>query len=193
MDNYLEVKTNDDLQAERWKPDAVDAILAQWHRERPDLDVSPMGPIGRLGRCAALLQRKLEDTFATFGITAGDFDVLASLRRSGQPFRLAPTALFSTLMVTSGTMTHRLQRLEGNGLVQRVANPADARSLLVELTAPGLALIDRAVKAHVDNELAILSLIPSTAVAALDAQLATLLAALEMPAADTSAGNSRKK
>lgn len=193
MDNYLEVKTNDDSQAERWKPDAVDAILAQWHRERPDLDVSPMGPIGRLGRCAALLQRKLEDTFATFGITAGDFDVLASLRRSGQPFRLAPTALFSTLMVTSGTMTHRLQRLEGNGLVQRVANPADARSLLVELTAPGLALIDRAVKAHVDNELAILSLIPSAAVAALDAQLATLLAALEMPAADTSAGNSRKK
>src|SRR5687768_13664295 len=112
--------------AAKRQPDAVDAILAQWHRERPDLDVSPMGTIGRAKRCAALLQRRLDETFAAFGLSSWEFDVLATLRRSGAPHRLAPTALFSALMITSGTMTHRLQRLEASGLVQRVPNPDDA-------------------------------------------------------------------
>lgn len=159
--------------------DAVDAILAQWHRERPDLDVSPMGTIGRIKRCAALLQRKLDETFAIYGMSSWEFDVLATLRRSGTPYCLAPTALFSTLMITSGTMTHRLKGLEQRGLVQRLPNPDDARSVLVQLTPDGLALIDRAVEAHVENERRILASFKPADLAALDARLSRLLAVLE--------------
>jgi DNA-binding MarR family transcriptional regulator len=162
-------------------PDAVDAILAQWHRERPDLDVGPMGPIGRIKRCAALLQRQLDDTFAEFGLSFWEFDMLATLRRSGAPYCLAPTILFSTLMVTSGTMTHRMQKLQANGFVERQPSPDDARSMLVQLTPAGLELIDRAVTAHVANEHRILAPIKAADVAALDAKLAVLLAALESP------------
>lgn len=164
-------------------PDAVDAILAQWRRERPDLDTGPMGPIGRLKRCAALMERRLETAFARFGLSFWEFDMLATLRRSGAPYRLAPTALFSTLMVTSGTMTHRLQKLEASGWVERLPNPDDARSLLVQLTPEGFALIDRAVEAHVENEHAILAPLKAADLAALDRRLAQLMAALEGPPA----------
>ncbi|HWP19034.1 MAG TPA: MarR family transcriptional regulator [Burkholderiaceae bacterium] len=159
--------------------DAVDAILAQWRRERPDLDPSPMAVIGRVGRCAALLQRRLEPVFQQFGLTAGEFDVLATLRRAGPPHSLAPTALFSSLMVTSGTMTHRLQRLEAQGLVTRRPNAEDARSLLVQLTSRGLALIDRAVEAHLDNEHRILAGLSPAERKALENALAALLRTLE--------------
>ena len=137
-------------------PDAVDAILAQWQRERPDLDASPMGPIGRIKRCAVLLERRLDETFAEFGLSRWEFDMLATLRRSGAPYCLAPTTLFSTLMVTSGTMTHRMGKLEAQGWIERLPNPADARSSLVQLTPQGQELIDRAVEAHVANEHAVL-------------------------------------
>jgi len=166
---------------DRRQPDAVDAILVQWRRERPDLDASPMGPIGRIMRCSALLQRRLGETFSTFGMSAGEFDVLATLRRSGAPFCLSPKALFSTLMITSGTMTHRLQRLEANGWVLRVPNSQDARSMLVQLTPAGLELIDRAVEVHIETERAILALIEPTSVTALDAHLSALLSELERP------------
>ena len=159
--------------------DAVDAILDQWQRERPDLDVTPMGPIGRVRRCAALLQRKLDSTFGQFGLSSWEFDVLATLRRSGAHHSLTPTSLFSTLMITSGTMTHRLQRLEAAGWIARVANPGDARSMLVQLTPVGLELIDRAVTAHVANEWAIMAALGDDGLATLDASLVRLLAALE--------------
>ncbi|VVE04394.1 Multiple antibiotic resistance protein MarR [Pandoraea morbifera] len=159
--------------------DAVDAILAQWHRERPDLDVSPMGVIGRLKRCAALVQQQLDATFATFDMSGWEFDMLATLRRSGAPYRLAPTALFSTLMVTSGTMTHRLQRLEARGWIGRVPNPDDARSTLVQLTDAGFALIERAVEAHVANEHRMLAPLPDAALSDIEAGLSAWLRALE--------------
>lgn len=166
------------MAAER-KLDAVDAILAQWNRERPDLDVAPMGTIGRIRRCAALLERRLDETFALFGLSGWEFDVLATLRRSGAPHRLAPTALFSTLMITSGTMTHRLKVLEGRGLVERLANCEDARSVLVQLTPAGLELIERAVTAHVANEHRILAAIKAADLALLDDRLSRLLTELE--------------
>lgn len=162
--------------------DAVDTILEQWRRERPDLDASPMAVIGRISRCAALLQPQVEAAFGPFGITTWEFDVLAALRRSGQPYCMAPTALFSTLMITSGTMTHRLQRLEAKGLVSREPNSSDARSMLVALTPAGLALIDRAVEAHVENERALLSSLPPATLAALNEHLSQLLATLESQA-----------
>ncbi len=165
------------------RSDAVDAILEQWRRERPDLDVSPMGTIGRIKRCAALLQRKLDEVFAAFGMTNWEFDVLATLRRSGAPYCLAPTTLFSAMMITSGTMTHRLKGLETRGLVHRLPNRDDARSVLVQLTPDGLALIDRAVEAHVENERRILASIKPSDLVALNARLSQLLAVLE-PAGD---------
>ncbi|PHM39681.1 MarR family transcriptional regulator [Xenorhabdus mauleonii] len=161
------------------QPDAVDAILEQWQRERPDLDATPMGPIGRIKRCAALLGQQLEVGFAKSGLSLWEFDMLAALRRAGAPFCLSPTELFSTLMVTSGTMTHRLKRLETRGFIERVPNAHDARSMLVQLTPHGRALIDRAVETHIDNERAILSRIPTGVLAELDAHLSTLLQALE--------------
>lgn len=167
--------------------DAVDVILEQWRRERPELDPSPMGPIGRLARCAALLAPRLESCFAGFELSAWEFDMLAALRRAGAPYRLSPTELFSTLMVTSGTMTHRLKRLETRGLVTREPNAEDARSLLVQLTAAGLALIDQVVEAHIENERQILSPVPTAMLADLDTALCALLQALESsPGSDRS-------
>ena len=159
--------------------DAVDLIIEQWNRERPDLDVSPMSIIGRLGRCAALMRPKLEETFSKFGMTSWEFDVLATLRRSGAPYTLTPSCLFSTLMVTSGTMTHRLQSLEAAGLIARVVNCNDARSTLVQLTDAGLELINRAVEVHVENEKKILSAMSVDELAVLDESLVKLLAILE--------------
>ena len=160
-------------------PDAVDVILEQWKRERPDLDASPMGPIGRIKRCAALLEQQLESAFVEFDLSLWEFDMLATLRRTGAPYCLSPTELFSTLMVTSGTMTHRLKRLETRGFIERVPNAQDARSMLVQLTPHGKTLIDRVVETHIDNERAILSRIPKDILADLDDHLSTLLKALE--------------
>lgn len=161
------------------EPDAVDAILAQWNRERPDLDCSAMGTIGRIKRCAALLQVRHEEVFAQYGMSSWEFDVLATLTRSGTPYRMAPTALFSSLMITSGTMTHRLKGLEMRALIKRVANEDDGRSILVQLTAEGLDLIERAVTAHVANQRRILAATSAADRAAIDAALSRLLSVLE--------------
>jgi DNA-binding MarR family transcriptional regulator len=161
------------------KEDAVDHIMNQWRRERPDLDPSPMGLIGRLARCEMLLRRKLDETFEQFGMSSWEFDVLATLRRAGHPYSLAPTALYSSLMVTSGTMTHRLQRLEKVGLIERVKHSEDMRSMLVQLTEAGLTLINQAVEAHIANEQAILDLLPAESRKQLDKHLVTMLSVLE--------------
>jgi DNA-binding MarR family transcriptional regulator len=126
-----------------------------------------------------LLRRKLDQTFERFGMTSWEFDVLATLRRAGHPYSLAPTALYSSLMVTSGTMTHRLQRLEKVGLVERVKSSEDLRSMLVQLTETGLSLINQAVEAHIANEQAILDLLPADSRKQLDKHLVTLLSMLE--------------
>ena len=142
--------------------DPVDRILAQWQQVRPDLDVSPMGIIGRTGRLSKHLGRTIQKTFADFGLNLGEFDVLATLRRSGQPYRLSPTELFNTLMVSSGTMTHRVDRLEKAELVKRVPDPSDRRGLLIQLTDKGFTVIDQAVEAHVANEHQILSVLDAS-------------------------------
>jgi DNA-binding MarR family transcriptional regulator len=131
--------------------DSVDAILAQWQRERPDLDVSPMGIIGRMGRLAKHLERSIQETVSDFGLNGGEFDVLATLRRSGGPYQLSPTELFNALMVSSGTMTHRIDRLEQADLVKRMDDPSDRRGTLIQLTNKGFNVIEKAVEAHVAN------------------------------------------
>lgn len=132
--------------------DRVDGILDQWARERPDLDASPMGIIGRIWRLNRHTARAVETALAATGLSTWEFDVLATLRRSGEPFALSPGALIESLMITSGTMTNRLDHLERAGLVRRLPNPEDRRGLLIELTPEGLKRIDHAVEVHVDNE-----------------------------------------
>jgi DNA-binding MarR family transcriptional regulator len=132
--------------------DHVDLILEQWRREMPKLDASPMGVVGRISRLAQLAQDQLEPVFAEYGLNGGEFDVLAALRRSGAPFRLTPTALGQSLMVTSGGMTKRLKSLEAAGLVSRTPHRIDRRSSLVQLTPKGKKLVEAAVAAHVENE-----------------------------------------
>ena len=159
--------------------DAVDRITAQWRRERPDLDSRPMEVIGRITRLSALLQRELERVFAQHGLAGGDFDVLATLRRSGPPYRLTPGELSRSTMVTTGGMTKRLDRLESQGLIRREPDPRDRRGRLIALTDEGGALVDRAVEAHVQNEQRLLAGLPAAKRRELSALLRELLTALD--------------
>ncbi|MGC2634929.1 MAG: MarR family transcriptional regulator [Candidatus Cybelea sp.] len=132
--------------------DRIDRILAQWNRERPDLDTRAMGLVGRIQRAAGALRPRLDDTHGLSGLAGESFDVLASLRRSGRPYQLSPTQLYREMMLTSGAMTNRIDRLEDAGLVSRRPDPQDRRGTLVRLTAKGKALIDAATTEHVVNE-----------------------------------------
>ena len=132
--------------------DHVDKVLAQWRHERPDLEVMPMGLIGRVKRLAQHLTREMEKTWADHGLNAASFDVLATLRRAGAPFRLSPGDLMASTMVTSGTMTNRIDQLEKAGLVERIRNPDDGRGFLIALTKTGYEVIDAAVTAHVATQ-----------------------------------------
>lgn len=134
------------------QPDHVGRIMAQWRHERPDLDVSPLGVIGRLHRLAHALDVELRALFAQAGLSDGDFDVLASLRRSGAPYALTPGELAATTMVTSGAVTKRVDRLEAQGYVSRTVASDDGRSRTIALTPEGKALIDGLFPRHVDNE-----------------------------------------
>jgi len=135
--------------------DHVDAIVGQWASERPGLDVSAMAIIGRLGRLDKAIRPLLDAVFTRHGLESWEFDVLATLVRSGAPHQLTPGQLLDSVMITSGAMTNRIDRLEGRGLVERVKNPADGRQVLVTLTSAGLATVDAALVDHVANESAI--------------------------------------
>ena len=132
--------------------DHVDKILAQWRQERPDLDVEPMGLLGRLKRLGTHLGREVEAVLLKHGLSTSAFDVLATLRRAGAPHRLSPGELLEMTRVSSGTMTNRIDQLEKAGFVERVVNPEDRRSVLIALTERGLATVEAAVDAHVANQ-----------------------------------------
>ncbi len=138
--------------SEEFDLDHVGRIMAQWAVERPDLDVSPQGLIGRLHRLGIALDDALRPVFAAAGLSDGEFDLMAALRRSGAPYRLTPGQLGETTMITSGAVTKRVDRLERAGLVARSRHAEDARSRLVELTPDGLALVDRLFEEHLANE-----------------------------------------
>lgn len=132
--------------------DLVDRLLEQWRRERPDLDTSPMSVIARISRLSRFLEKSIGEVLASYGINESQFGVLAALRRAGSPHCLSPTALYSSLLISSGAMTNRLDRLTAAGLVRRIPDPHDGRSVLVMLTPKGLRLVDEAVAAHAENE-----------------------------------------
>lgn len=159
--------------------DRVHDIQAQWRRERPDLDVGPMGLIGRINRLAQHLTREMEATLAAHGLNFAGFDVLATLRRSGQPHALSPGDLKETMMISSGTMTNRIDQLQRAGLVARLPNPDDARSVLIALTERGFAVVEAAVADHVATQARLVAPLPPEAREALDRLLGSFLEAVE--------------
>ncbi|TQM32119.1 MarR family winged helix-turn-helix transcriptional regulator [Nocardia bhagyanarayanae] len=161
------------------KPDAVDAIAEQWRRERPDLDLEAMAIVGRLGRLMVVAQQAIEAVFVAHGLQRGEFDVLAALRRSGEPFQLNPSVLADTLMLSRAGMTGRLDRLESAGLVRRIADAADRRAVRVALTDEGRQLVDTVVTEHTRNETRILSVLSAQDRKDLDRIARRLLASLE--------------
>lgn len=161
--------------------DQVDRILDQWRAERPDLDVADMGIIGRLKRLQVQLAKGMDRVFEAHGLNAASFDVLATLRRAGRPYALSPSDLVDWTMVTSGTMTNRIDRLEKAGLVRRDRNPEDGRGFVVALTEAGFALIDAAVSAHVANQHRMMAPLTPEERQALDRLLAKWLTGFEPP------------
>ncbi len=177
---YLDVNISDGESYNRgMERDAVDRILGQWAVERPDLDASPMGIFGRLSRGAKMLDRSLAGTFAEFGLNGGEFDVLATLRRSGEPYSLTPTELFRSMMLSSAAMTNRIDRLEGRGLVERSPDPDDRRGVRITLTEEGLDLVNRAVEAHVKGEHGLLGALSAQERESLAGLLRKLLISIE--------------
>lgn len=159
--------------------DRIDGIVEQWQRERPELELEPLAIVGRLLRAADLANSALGRGVAELGLQPGWFDVLAALRRAGPPYALNPAQLLKTMMVTSGGLTKRLDRLVEAGLVERSADPDDRRGTRVRLTPRGRAIIDRAIAVHVWNEAALLDGLTAAERQTLDGLLRKLLARLE--------------
>jgi len=151
--------------------DGVDRIIAQWARERPDLDTTAMAVFGRVFRLSRMAGDHVERAYADYGIGRPEFDVLATLRRSGEPYQLSPGALADSMMLSSGGTTARLDRLEKAGLVERIPSATDRRSVLVRLTARGREVIDEAVAAGLAEQSRLLAHMPAARVK----QLADLL------------------
>jgi len=144
---YLDVK-----RVYRMSRDRLDDIVDQWRQVRPDLDASSMALFGRLARLRGHMEREINAALTAQGLPVGGFDVLATLRRTDKPQGLTANELLAQMMITSGTLTHRLDQLEQAGWLQRQPNPADGRGVLVTLTQAGCEMIDRAVEAHLANQ-----------------------------------------
>lgn len=134
------------------KKDRIDEILEQWQQESPELDVSALAVVGRVLRIARLLEKHRETVLAEYSLNVWSFDVLATLRRQGSPYQLKPTDLYGLLMLSSGAMTNRIDRLEEEGVVVRVRDPDDRRSVSVQLTPKGVELIDAIMPTLLEKE-----------------------------------------
>lgn len=141
--------------------DAIDRIVHQWNRERPQLDVSATHVLQRISRIYLLQSASFAAVFDRYGITFGEFEVLASLVRSGPPHQMSPTRLVDALVLSSGAMTNRIDRVEALGLVERLPDPSDRRGTLVALTREGRQTVDAAMVAHLANEERLLSALSS--------------------------------
>lgn len=161
--------------------DRVDEMRAEWAAAWPEMDTSPMAVIGRIHRLAAHLTGDLCPVYEAFGLTEGEFDVLATLRRAGAPFERCAGDLAASTMITSGGMSKRLDRLERAGLVRRLRVAGDGRERRVRLTAAGKRTIDRAFAAHMDNERRLLDVLSPSQAAHLARILQHWLTAYEQP------------
>jgi len=159
--------------------DRATVALEQWRREKPGFDLLPMEVLGRLGEATHLVRSKrLEPFFAQFGLQAGEFDVIATLRRSGAPYTLTPTQLYNATMISSGGMTNRIDRLERMNLIKRKPNPKDRRGTLVILSTAGIKLIDKIIPLHLENEKKTLTTLSEKEQNLLNTLLAKLIRAL---------------
>jgi DNA-binding MarR family transcriptional regulator len=159
--------------------DEVDRLLEDWRRERPDLDLTPMQVLSRVSRLGHHLDRARRASFAAHGIESWEFDVLAALRRAGTPYELSPGRLIKETLVTSGTMTNRVDRLVSRGLVERLPDPNDRRGVLVRLTAEGRATVDGALANLLDRERELLAGLDTRAQERLASLLRDLVAPFE--------------
>jgi len=132
--------------------DRIDQILCQWQQESPQLDVSSLAVVGRILRIARLLEKQREMVLADYGLNVWSFDVLATLRRQGLPYQLKPTDLYRLLMLSSGAMTNRIDRLEHDGIVVRLRDASDRRSVIVQLTPKGVELTDQVMPVLFESE-----------------------------------------
>jgi DNA-binding MarR family transcriptional regulator len=162
-------------------PDHVDQIVQAWRRERPELDVTALALLARLFRTAHLADAVLGRQLAAHGLQPGWFDLLAALRRAGEPYALTPTQLMRTMMLSSGGMTKRLDRLAAAGLVERRPDPNDRRGILVRLTGRGKTTIDTLLPVHLSNEQRLLASLSPAQQHTLDELLRSLLTNLEQP------------
>jgi DNA-binding MarR family transcriptional regulator len=163
--------------------DEVDAIVAAWRRERPDLDVGPLEVLSRVSRLARHLDRDRAAAFAHHNLETWEFDVLAALRRSGPPYQLSPSLLMGQTMVASGTMTNRIDRLEERSLVTRTPDPADGRGVMVRLTPQGRALVDTALADLLERERVLLAVLDPVRRRELAGLLRRLVAPFDRPCA----------
>jgi DNA-binding MarR family transcriptional regulator len=165
--------------AGRPQTDEVDDLVAAWQAERPDLDVRPMQVLSRITRLARHLDRERRAAFAAHDLEPWEFDVLAALRRQGPPYGLSPGALLRATLVTSGTMTNRIDRLEQSGLVRRRPDPDDKRGVLVTLTTAGRSQVDAALAGLLEAEQALLADLPERSRRTLADLLRAILAPLD--------------
>jgi len=164
--------------------DEVDRIVDAWQQERPDLDVAPLQVLSRVSRLARHLDIARREAFAANDLESGEFDVLAALRRNGKPYALTPSALISQNLVTSGTMTNRIDRLEFKNLVARMPDPTDGRGVLVQLTQLGKSAVDRALEELLVREKMLLAAVSKTD----REKLASVLRDIVLPFDEESAG-----
>lgn len=132
--------------------DAIDRVVEQWAKEKPELETESMAMMGRVMRITKYMETQVAVLHKKYDMKMGEFDVLATLRRSGKPYRLTPSELIDSMMLTSGAMTNRLDKLEGKGLIKRAHSKEDRRSVTVELTKDGLLLIEKMISEHVETQ-----------------------------------------
>lgn len=161
--------------------DDVDRIVSAWRRERPDLDVTPLEILSRVSRLARRLDLARGAAFAEHGLDGWEFDVLSALRRAGAPYEQSPGQLVAETLVTSGTMTNRVDRLLTRGYVERHPDPRDRRGVLVRLTPEGMKAVDAALDDLLDHERALLARLSRAERGSLADQLRALLVSLERP------------
>ena len=159
--------------------DEVDRLVEAWQRERPELDLRPMEVLSRMARLGHHLDRARRQAFAEHAIESWEFDVLAALRRAGAPYELSPGRLLKETLVTSGTMTNRVDRLAARGLVERLPDPRDRRGVLVRLTSAGRTTVDGALEGLLSRERALLAGLDAADQALLADLLHTLVAPFE--------------
>lgn len=164
--------------------DEVDRIVDAWRRERPDLDFAPLQVLSRVGRLARHLDRERRAAFASSSLEPWEFDVLSALRRAGAPYQSTPKLLLQQTLVSSGTMTNRIDRLVERGLVERHHDPHDGRSILVTMTELGRDRVDAAIAALMDSERSLLQALPAVE----QERLASLLRKLSLDFDDSQSG-----